>query len=64
MSRLTLNFTQVDDCIQGTIDLPADLTFTMECLAMLVEGFAKQAKIPAAEVVQDLYALVLGKVGT
>lgn len=56
-----IDLNQIADCIQGRIDLPADMTFAMECLSMVVECLAKQAQLPAAEVAQDLLALVKGK---
>ena len=41
--------------------MPADMTFMMECLSMVVECLAKQIQLPAAEVAQDLLTLVKGE---
>lgn len=56
-----INLLQEGDCIQGRIDLPADQTLTMECLVLVVAQLARQAKLPPAEVAQDLLTLVKGK---
>jgi len=56
-----VDLNQVADCIRGRIDLPADMTFMMECLSMVVECLAKQIQLPAAEVAQDLLTLVKGE---
>ena len=62
MSRLSIKLQQRGKDIHGRIELPPDNLFTMECLAMVIDQFAKQASVPPAEVVNDLFCIVMGHV--
>lgn len=62
MSRLSIKLQQRGQDIQGRIELPPDNLFTMECLAMVVEQLATQTGVPAAEVVNDLFCIVMGHI--
>lgn len=62
-SRLRISLTQRQDEIVGVVDLPGDDPgFVLEALALVVERFSLQSGVTPAQVVQDLYALVSGKV--
>lgn len=62
MTKLSIKLQQRGQDIQGRIELPPDNLFTMECLAMVIDQFAKQASVPPAEVVNDLFCIVMGHV--
>lgn len=62
MNKMRVSLVQRGDEIQGTIELCKDGVFVLEGLAIVVEQFARQHNVQPAEVVQDLYAIVLGKV--
>ena len=62
MNKMRVSLTQRGDEIRGTIELCKEGVFVLEGLAMVVEQFARQHNVPPAEVVQDLYSIVLGKV--
>lgn len=63
MSKMRVSLTQRGDEIRGTIELPGrDGVFVLEGLALVVQEFAKRYNVPPAEVVEDLYSIVMGKV--
>jgi len=62
MSKLSIKLQQRGKDIQGRIDLPPDSLFTLECLAMVIEQLARQTGVPAAEVVNDLFCIVMGHI--
>lgn len=62
MTKLSIKLQQRGKDIQGRIELPADNLFTMECLATVIYQFAKQSNIPPAEVVNDLFCIVMGHI--
>ena len=56
MMRAT--FSQRGDDIHGTVELPGDGVFTLECLSLIVGELAKKVQVPPLEIVQDLYSLI------
>ncbi len=62
MNKMRVSLTQRADEIRGTIELCSDGVFVLEGLVMVVEQFARQHNVTPAEVVQDLYSIVMGKV--
>jgi len=59
---MRVSLVQKGDEIRGTITSEGGALFMLEALALIVEQIASKAGVPAAEVVQDLYSLVQGKV--
>lgn len=55
---LRVELTLDGDDIQGTIELPGDGVFTLECVSLIVRDLAKKTNVSALEVVQDLYSLM------
>lgn len=60
--KMRVSLSQRGDEIRGTVELPADPAFVLDGLALVVERVAAQYKVTEAEVVQDLYAIVTGRV--
>lgn len=60
--KFRATFTQRGDEICGTISSEGDALFMLECLASIVQEVASKSGVPPAEVVQDLYSVVLNKV--
>lgn len=59
---MRVSLTQRGDEIRGTVELCSDGVFVLEGLAMVVEQFARQHNVTPAEVVQDLYSIICGRV--
>lgn len=62
MNKLRISLTQQNDDIKGTVELPGDPAFVLECLALTIEQVAKQFEVKPSAVVSDLYSIVTGKV--
>lgn len=60
--KMRVSLTQQNDDIKGTVELPGDPAFVLECLALTIEQVAKQFDVTPNEVVNDLYSIVTGKV--
>ena len=61
-NRLRISLTESNEEIKGTIELPGDPAFVLECLQMTIERVAIQFEITPDAVVRDLYSMVTGKV--
>ena len=59
---MRVSLVQRGDEIRGTVELCTDGVFVLEGLAMVVEQFACQHNVLPAEVVRDLYSIVMGKI--
>lgn len=62
MTKLSIKLQQRGQDIQGRIELPNEPLFTFECLATVIEQLAKQTGVPPAEVVNDLFCIVMGHI--
>lgn len=60
--KMRISLTQKNDDIKGTVELPGDPAFVLECLALAIEQVAKQFEVTPSAVVSDLYSIVTGKV--
>lgn len=60
--KMRVSLTQQNDDIKGTVELPGDPAFVLECLALTIEQVAKQFEVTPSAVVSDLYSIVTGKV--
>lgn len=55
--KLRISLSQPRDEIKGTIELPRDGAFVLECLDMVVRQFAQIQGLSPSEVAADLYRL-------
>lgn len=63
MSRLRISLSQRQGSLAGVVDLPGDDPgFVLEALALTIERFSLQSGVAPAQIIQDVYAIVLGKV--
>lgn len=60
MNRLFVDLKE--DChghITGTVKFPADSTFVLEALQILLQEFSKSCEVPPEDVAEDLRRLIL-----
>ena len=61
-SHLSIELKQCGENMEGHIHLPIDHSFTMEAMSVVIHQLSKQSNIPPAEVVNDLFCIVMGHV--
>jgi hypothetical protein len=58
VNRLHVDLKDSDGEISGTIGFPADATFTLEAIALIIEHFQHNCEVPLDEIVSDICALL------
>lgn len=63
MNRMRVSLVEKHGEITGTVQSEGDALFVLECLSEVVQQIARRSGQEPAQVVRDLYALVMGRVG-
>lgn len=62
MNKLRISLTEKNGEIKGSIQCDGDGVFRLECLALVIDNFAKSAGVPVEELCRDaLWVLKKGE---